>query len=89
MRRPAMIGHKPSCTRRPSSAWLKPMCSQPRRKLPLCETPRAMLCVTCAATGFGVPKSSADAVRKKCPTSRQAAKPAPSTYGSFAVKTTW
>jgi hypothetical protein len=68
---------------------LKPRCSQPRRKLPDCDTPRAMLCVTRPAIGLGVPSSSALAVRKNVAASRHAAKPMPSTYGSAAVYTTW
>jgi hypothetical protein len=78
MRRPAMMGHRPSCTWRPASSRLKPRCSQPRRKLPDCDTPRPMLCVTAPATGLGVPASSARAVLKNMPTSRHAAKPMPS-----------
>ena len=89
MRRPAMIGHMPSCTRLPASLSLKPRCNQPRRKLPDCEMPRVMLCVTSLAIGLGVPASSANALLKNAPTSRHAAKPMPSTYGSAAVNTTW
>ena len=40
------------------------------------------------ATGLGVPKSSCVLFLKKEPTSLNAAKPIPSTYGSLAVKTT-
>ena len=85
MRRPAMIGHMPSWTWSPFSASLKPRCSQPRRKLPDCELPRAMLWRTLWATGLAVPASSITAVLKKLPTSRQAAKPTPSSSGSFAL----
>src|SRR6266446_6533605 len=60
-----------------------------RRKLPDCELPLEIAHVTFPATGFGVPPSSCFAFLKKEATSRNAAKPIPRTYGSFAVNTTW
>src|SRR5204863_6343830 len=82
---PAMIGHMPSCTLLPSSARLKPRCNQPRRKFPDWEMPRVMLYRMAPATGLSADLS----LLKKSGTSRHAAKPMPSTYGSDAVYTTW
>src|SRR5262245_44336223 len=60
-----------------------------RRKFPDWERPRLMTQLTLPATGFAVPAPSCLARLKKAATSRNAAKPIPSTYGSFAVNTTW
>src|SRR3954464_7550836 len=60
-----------------------------RRKLPDCETPLAATHDTLPATGFGVPMLSCAALLKKVATSRNAAKPIPRTYGSFAVNASW
>src|SRR5687767_11819174 len=48
-----------------------------------------MIHETCLATGLTVPTLSFSTLRKKDATSRNAANPIPSTYGSCAVKTTW
>jgi hypothetical protein len=88
IRRPAMIGQAPSYTFLLSSPWVNPSWMNARRKLPDCETPRLITQDTFPATGFGVPTSSFVAFLKKVATSRKAAKPIPSTYGSFAVNTT-
>src|SRR5581483_6369892 len=88
-RRPAISGQAPSCTMRPDSSSFIPRKIRWRVKFPDCDEPRMISLLTMPAIGFGVPKSSVLAYLKKEPTSRKAAVPAPRTYGSFALYTSW
>src|SRR6266478_2062571 len=57
-------------------------------KWPDCEVPRLTDQEIPPANGLGVPMSSCSSYLKNDATSRNAAKPIPSTYGSLAVKIT-
>ena len=54
-------------------------------KFPDCESPIATTWRIAPATGFGVPCASAAAPRKNAVMSRVAARPMPSTSGSWTV----
>ena len=81
-RRPAMSGQAPSCTMRPASSSFMPRKMRWRVKLPDCDEPRMIALSILPASML---PSAALAYLKNEPTSRNAAVPAPSTYGSFAL----